>query len=97
MNSSIGRVECPIVKIVKGVRSPDLWFRFPDGVLRPARPGDREQERALLKGFDGMKGPLIQTSSTAPVTGCAAYHRSIHSTNDPTLSVTAITRRTRSL
>ena len=30
LNSSIGRVECPIVKIVRGVISPGLWFRFPD-------------------------------------------------------------------
>ncbi len=60
MNSSIGRVECPIVKILKGVRSSGWWLRVPDGVCRPARPGDGEEERAVLKGFDGMRCSLIQ-------------------------------------
>jgi hypothetical protein len=52
------------VKIINGVMSRGLWFRLPDWRLRPAGPRDREQERTLLKRFDGMRCPLIQREQT---------------------------------
>ena len=45
----------------------------------------------------GSCGGLLDIGTSMGARGPCNDHRSIHSTNDPTLSVTTITRRTRSL
>jgi hypothetical protein len=94
LDDSIGDVRVPRLHVLGDAFRLD-HDQVHAGVEKPAREMDWPGDVAPAFDVERLDGTTGQQHLAG--TGSRSGHRSIHSTNDPTLSVTTITRRTRSL